>query len=36
MGHYKLANGAGLVSLQYQPQQVAFLHALAARHCDTE
>jgi hypothetical protein len=36
MGHYKLANGAGLVSLQYQPQQVAFLHALAARHCNTD
>lgn len=33
MAKYKLA-GSGLVALKYQPQQVAFLHALASRHCD--
>lgn len=34
MGKYRLANGTGLVQLKYQPQQVAFIKALAARHCD--
>lgn len=34
MARYRLSNGAGLVSLKYQPQQMAFLQALAARHCD--
>jgi hypothetical protein len=34
VGKYKLANGDGIVSLKYQPEQMAFLHALASRHCD--
>ncbi len=34
MGKYQLANTDGIVKLQYQPQQMAFLHALASRHCD--
>lgn len=34
MGKYKLANGDGIVKLKYQPQQMAFIRALAARHCD--
>lgn len=33
-GKYQLANTDGIVKLQYQPQQMAFLHALASRHCD--
>ena len=33
MGKYVLANGEGLVQLQYQPQQFAFLQALARRFC---
>lgn len=33
MPKYRLANVHGLVSLQYQPEQVAFLKALAERHC---
>lgn len=36
MGKYRLANGEGLVALKYQPQQLAFLKALAERHCDTQ
>lgn len=33
MPKYQFANEAGLVQLQYQPQQAAFIRALAARHC---
>lgn len=34
MGKYILAAPEGLVQLQYQPQQVAFLHALKRRYCE--
>jgi hypothetical protein len=33
MGKYRLASQDGLVKLSWQPQQVAFLNALAERHC---
>lgn len=33
MGRYKLANPAPLVSLQFNPYQIAFLEALASRIC---
>jgi hypothetical protein len=36
VGKYKLANGEGVVALKYQPQQMAFLRALAARHCNRQ
>ena len=34
MGKYRLASPDGVVALKYQPQQMAFLKALAQRHCD--